>query len=887
MEDCPQAEAGGSARWLPPRLRGAELPREARAFLVAAGVNLAFSAGVALLHAAMASVGIAWGAALAAMGSVVSLGLFYAGAPVVWAANLLFAAGWTAVGLLGLTHGLSLLGFVLPITFWSLMARATVGPRWATGWACLWAGLAGGMLLVQMSRSTPFLGPPVSRLTAGEELFAVLALLLTLAFLYFAERARRRSMEQASEVEDRYRTLVRSAPLGLCRIDGEGRVRNANPALARLLGASAPSALEGMDAHELVGLGPALGTADGGRGLACGETRVREITWVSPWGRTVELRIHVAPHVDGQGEQVGHQLICEDVGEQRRALRALWEARQRLALVLESTDDVVSELLPSGEVVFVSANVERVSGWPRSKVIGRKFEEWVHPEDRAQVREVLHRLVRGRSASSGPFRFQCRDGQWIWLESSFRTRTAPDGSLHISSACRDVTRRVELEIRLRQSQKMEAVGLLAGGVAHDFNNLLTVVATCGEELLAFEDPEVRKLAADVSAAAERGASLTRRLLSFSRSSPQQMRVVELGEVVGGLCEMLERLMPETVRLGFRLARGLPAVCVDRGMVEDAVVNLVLNARDAMPRGGPIELRTMLVSGPSGAEVCLEVEDSGAGMMPEVQARAFEPFFSTKAHGEGTGLGLSMVESFAKQMGGRVEIESRPGNGTTVRMRFPAATQLSPHPRSASASEARACGGETILVAEDDAMVRSLIVQILQGAGYRVREASNGRDALARAEGVDLVLTDVVMPELSGPELVEQLRSRRPGLPSLFITGYPRGPSGLPHDLSGEEVLQKPFRSHELLVVFAACSTPRPRSPSASGGGASRAERSGTTRPRPARPRIPARCHTCGPRPRAGSRWSQGRGREATDPDRASGRYAREPWGWSRPGAASA
>jgi nitrogen-specific signal transduction histidine kinase/ActR/RegA family two-component response regulator len=385
------------------------------------------------------------------------------------------------------------------------------------------------------------------------------------------------------------------------------------------------------------------------------------------------------------------------------------------------------------------------------------------------------------------------------------------------SLARDVTERLRLEEQCRQAQKMEAVGQLAGGIAHDFNNALTVICGCGHVVLGElpADSPSRPHVAEVVKAGERAAELVRRLLAFGRKSVLSPRVLDLNAVVAGLADMLRRLLGEDVELATRLQPGLGRVKADPAQLEQALVNLTANARDAMPQGGrltietrdagPDECRGLPPGGPAGRPspcVLLVVTDTGCGMTEAVKARAFEPFFTTKGPGQGSGLGLAMVHGFARQSGGHVEAHSEPGRGTTLRLYLPRteepAAAAKPHP----APQAARRGGEMVLLAEDEPAVRALSGQALRAAGYRVLEAGDGAEALRLAGGylrpVHLLVTDVVMPGVGGRELAVRLAALHPETRVLFMSGY-TDDAVVRHGVREEQVpfLHKPFTPADL------------------------------------------------------------------------------------------
>ncbi|NOY44056.1 MAG: response regulator, partial [Deltaproteobacteria bacterium] len=379
------------------------------------------------------------------------------------------------------------------------------------------------------------------------------------------------------------------------------------------------------------------------------------------------------------------------------------------------------------------------------------------------------------------------------------------------SAARTAEALARAEARAQQAERLSAVGQLAGGVAHDFNNLLQIILGQSELLLGLNDlaPVVRRRVEQILAAAGRAADLARQLLAFSRTQVLEPRVVGLNRVVEGVIKMIERLLEEHIRIETRLAPNLWPVRVDPGQMEQVIVNLAVNARDAMPRGGVLTFETANVElddtysdahggvVPPGQYVMLAVSDTGEGMDAETQERIFEPFFTTKEKGKGTGLGLASAYGIVTQSGGYIWVYSEPGRGTTFKIYLPRVEegpQAAPGPESLGAEPRRSA---TVLVVEDEAEVRAAVREALEAEGFRVLEAVGPGDALLAAEHygatIDLVLTDVVMPRMNGPELVDRIRQRLPGVPVLYMTGYTE--NGMVHQrlMSGEaHLIHKPF-----------------------------------------------------------------------------------------------
>jgi two-component system, cell cycle sensor histidine kinase and response regulator CckA len=379
----------------------------------------------------------------------------------------------------------------------------------------------------------------------------------------------------------------------------------------------------------------------------------------------------------------------------------------------------------------------------------------------------------------------------------------------------DITGRRHLEEQLRQAQKMEAVGMLAGGVAHDFNNLLTIITGYSQLILnnIDEDDVNRHSVEQIMKAGERAAALTKQLLAFSRRQVLQPKVLDLNKVVGGLGTMLRRLIGEDIELSLVLPGDLGRVSADPGQIEQVIMNLAVNARDAMPKGGVLTIETANVeldrhyagrhiAVKPGRYILLAVSDTGAGMDAATQARLFEPFFTTKASGKGTGLGLSTVFGIVKQSGGSVEVYSEPGRGTSVKVYLPRIDQAATIDDAASAREATR-GTETILLVEDDEMVRTLVRETLHRAGYKILDAPGPLEAKKMSEQfkppIQLMITDVVMPKISGRDLAEQLSKRRPEMKVLYMSGYTDN-AVLNSGILEKEVsfIQKPFTPAALM-----------------------------------------------------------------------------------------
>ncbi|MFZ5476092.1 MAG: hybrid sensor histidine kinase/response regulator [Myxococcota bacterium] len=492
--------------------------------------------------------------------------------------------------------------------------------------------------------------------------------------------------------------------------------------------------------------------------------------------------------------------------------RAETERRQRenearLQAIISNTPNVAIEGYDrDGRVLWWNEAAERIFGWPAAYAIGRTLDELMLDADGAATFLTTLDEVERSGRPAGPDEWSCKrpDGQEVFVISTIFAIPAPGGGKQFVCMDVDVTdaRRAREALRqseeqLRQAQKMEAVGRLAGGVAHDFNNMLVAILGYAD-LLARTLPEQtvqRRHADEIVAAARRAATLTRQLLAFSRQQVPAPCGVDLGAIVREFEGMVRRLIGEDVELVVRTPKKAAWVLADAGQVEQVLLNLVVNARDAMPEGG--ELRIEVRDAGEGV-VDLAVTDTGIGMADEVKAHIFEPFFTTKEAGKGTGLGLSMVYGIVHQWQGEVTVESSPGHGATFVVTVPSAEAPAPvAPRVVA--EARP-GGGTLLVVEDEHAVRAYLAEALARLGYRVIVAADPREAVqvaADAAPVDLVVTDVVMPGMSGPALVRDLRRRWPKLRALYISGYAAGvgDARVPDDHAA--FLQKPFTVEEL------------------------------------------------------------------------------------------
>ena len=467
-----------------------------------------------------------------------------------------------------------------------------------------------------------------------------------------------------------------------------------------------------------------------------------------------------------------------------------------------------------GRVVYMAPSATRHFAWQSGQAVGRSLFEFIHPDDTDVVESRLSdALQRPAEAIATEVRFQHADGSWRVVEGVAVNRLAEPSVRAIVVNVRDITERRRLEEQLRQSQKMEAIGQLAGGVAHDFNNLLTAIL--GYCNLVLEDvpagSAMRSDLEEIRTAGERAAALTRQLLAFSRRQMLRPQTIDLNELIVQVQKLLRRLVSEDVQLVTTLTPALPPVRVDPASIEQVLVNLAVNAQHAMPNGGTLTIETTLVPVDDprniypgtqvtilpGRYVVMALTDTGHGMDAATSARVFEPFFTTREQGRGSGLGLATVYGIVKQTGGYIWVHSEPDRGTTFKVYLPVAESLE-LAAGANGGKAgtQARAWETVLLVEDEDAVRALAREVLRRHGYAVLEARHGLDAMRLAErhgdAIHLMVTDVVMPHMSGRDLAERLVAARPGMKVLFMSGY-TDHAAVHRDLTpGTAFLQKPF-----------------------------------------------------------------------------------------------
>jgi PAS domain S-box-containing protein len=512
-------------------------------------------------------------------------------------------------------------------------------------------------------------------------------------------------------------------------------------------------------------------------------------------GRAATFRVSANRFGEPGGAGVRFIATFDDVTELKEAQEQLVRA-QRMAHLGSWSLEVASQ------AVRWSSETYAILGVPQGGFGGTiaAFLSLVHPEDVAGVRGTLERAIAERAPASLDFRVAGVGREERSVHGEAEPVLDAEGRLvEVRGVVQDVTDRVRLEQQLRHAQKMEAVGSLAGGIAHDFNNILTVILSLGVDVSEALPPgsPVRADVEEIVATAKRAGGLTRQILAFARKQVSDPVDLDLNATISGATKLLERLIGEHIAVKLSLAPGLPHVHADPRQLEQVLMNLAVNARDAMAAGGTLAISTFFLPALEGARhgrVELVVRDSGRGMDAETLARAFDPFFTTKGPGKGTGLGLAVVHGIVQQCGGTASIDSAPGRGTAVRIVLPAGAPSTTRSAPAAVRNVPVAPGRVVLLVEDEEPVRRVAARILERAGYRVLAVADGEDALriaAATPRIDLLLTDVVMPGMSGTRLADHLRAARPSLPVLYMSGFSRD---LPESLAPPPgtLLQKPF-----------------------------------------------------------------------------------------------
>lgn len=599
---------------------------------------------------------------------------------------------------------------------------------------------------------------------------------------------RTQTVEKLEELAGQQRAILNAVPVGISFVK-DRQFQWINPELTRMLGytveelQNAPTRILYVHQHDYDRLG-----REGYQHLASGAVYSTEILFKRKDNTSIWAHV-TGQAVDAQAPEKGSIWTFHDITEQRLAEVALRESELRFKRLVQNSSDIIAVTDESGVFLSISDSATRILGYQTAELLGVNEFELVHPDDQESVTKFFDAITSSPDAPIRvEYRCQHRQGNWVALE-VVGTNLLYDASVKgIVHNLRDVSERNRLSEQLQQAMKMEAVGRLAGGIAHDFNNLLTVISGSIELLRMDLEPmgSVPTLLHDAASAANSASALTRQLLAFSRRQMIEPRVLDLNELVRELHKLLTRVIGEDIALRTTLCPELGAVKVDPGQFEQVLVNLVVNARDAMPHGGALLVETSNIELDAtyqklhpevqpGRYVLLTVSDTGIGMDASVKQRLFEPFFTTKPRGRGTGLGLATIFGAVKQAGGSIEVYSELGKGSTFKVYLPRidATPESLERRQSLPSIAH--GTETVLLVEDEERVRDLSLNVLQRLGYAVIAAGSASEALTVAQAhrdpIHLLMTDVVMPGINGRELALELAKSHPETKVLYASGY--------------------------------------------------------------------------------------------------------------------
>jgi PAS domain S-box-containing protein len=627
---------------------------------------------------------------------------------------------------------------------------------------------------------------------------------------------------EQKHVEERLRIAQTAGGIGTFEyVHGFGTV-SVSSEFCRLLGLHLTNVLPVRTVNALVlpGSPPVIEQDSGHGGISYAEFRILrandgELRWLARRGEYVQ---------DAETAGIRFIGVVYDITTAKRSEERLRELNEKLESRIEErtrerdrlwslSSDLFSICDADGFHSAVNPAWTEMLGYGEDEIVGTRFDALVHPEDQAATQDQLRIVVKGEPVRDFDMRLRAKDGTYRWINWTF----APAGD-QFYSVGRDVTQRKLLEDQLRQSQKMEAIGQLTGGIAHDFNNLLTGIVGSLDlmqtRISQGRTENVERYAKAAMTSANRAAALTHRLLAFARRQPLDPKAVDANQLVMSIEDLLRRTLSEAIQLDLVTAGDLWLTLCDPNQLESAILNLTINARDAMPHGGRLVIETTNLSVENaygaaahdiapGRYVAIRVSDSGTGMPADVLAQAFDPFFTTKPLGEGTGLGLSMVYGFAKQSEGHVRIDSEVGRGTTVTICLPQyhGELGDQESRQGLSQSHRAEAGETVLVVEDEPVVRSLILEVLGDLGYRALEAIDGPSGLAVLQSkqrIDLLVTDVGLPGLNGRQLADHARLLRPDLRVMFITGYAEKAAMSSGFLEpGMEMITKPFAVDDL------------------------------------------------------------------------------------------
>ncbi|PYV11623.1 MAG: hybrid sensor histidine kinase/response regulator [Acidobacteria bacterium] len=653
---------------------------------------------------------------------------------------------------------------------------------------------------------------------------------------------RRQAEENLAASQNRLRTIIDAEPACVKVVSPDGILLEMNAAGLAMFDAQSPEQVVGKPVYSMIHPDDRERFRASHERVCRGEEGTLEFRTVGLRGTERWCEMHAVPLRNEKNEVVAALSVTRDVTERKRAREGLEKLSRQNALILNSAGEGIYGLDIEGKATFVNATAALMLGWTVEELVGQPMHAFLHhtrPDGTPYPLEecpIYAAFKDGAVHHVVDEKFWRKDGTSFpveYISNPIRENEKVAGAV---VTFKDVTEHKKLEDQLRQAQKMEAVGRLAGGVAHDFNNLLTIIGGYSQLLLQRMGPEdpSRSHVTEIKLAGDRAGALTRQLLAFSRRQILTPQVLDLNDVVGNVEKMLRRLIGEDVELATLQAPNLGRVKADPGQIEQVLMNLAVNARDAMPHGGKLTIETANVIldenfGPGpvhvkpGPYVKLKVCDTGCGMTAEVQKHLFEPFFTTKEKGKGTGLGLAMVYGIVKQSGGYIWVDSQPGEGATFTIHLPQVEEVVKAAEPGRTYSALPRGSETVLLVEDEVALRSLVRGILVSTGYNVLEAGHSVDALLisnQHQGpIHLLLTDIVMPGMTGRELAEQLCIFHPNMKVLYVSGY-TDDAYVQHGVLKAQAafLQKPFTPEALArKVRQVLDARRGGAPPASGG----------------------------------------------------------------------
>jgi PAS domain S-box-containing protein len=638
---------------------------------------------------------------------------------------------------------------------------------------------------------------------------------------------RKRNEESLQASIQRFRGLYSNAAAGILMADTRGRLLQANPAFCKMLGYSEEELL-GREIFAFTHEQDAEQSRRKMRALLAGEYQSYELEkrYLHKQGWYVWGRISVSRMNDNDGNASSLIAVCENIHAYKLAQQQLEETERRFRYVAQATVDAIWDWDLTTDKIWWSTGFYQLFGYTPEQIspYSSSWKDGIHPGDKDEVLDGIMAVIQGTEMEwSAEYRFRRNDGSYAQVkDKGYVMRDEQGKALRMVGGMSDITKEHLLEEQLRRAQKLESIGQLTGGIAHDFNNILTVIMGNAELLIEMhsDNPEgdgkdeLLETAELILSAGQSGADLTQRLLAFARRQPLSPDVVDINRLVSDMDPLLRRTLGDHIEIEWIRAAGLWHAVVDPSQLQNALLNLCINAVDAMPDGGKLTVETANIRMDddyaqehleirAGQYVMIGVSDTGIGMDDVTIQKAFEPFFTTKRKGKGTGLGLSMVFGFVKQSEGHINIYSEPGKGTIIRLYLPKATgKQPPVPIPRDRYQCDISGTERVLLVEDDTMVRKFAEDVLSRAGYRVFAASHGQQALELLERkgeMSMLITDVVMPGMSGRELAEKVATAYPRMKVLYISGYTE--NAIVHHGrldEGVQLLNKPFRRVELL-----------------------------------------------------------------------------------------